>query len=1043
MRRGVPPCDEIFGNPDIKIISRGLDLLDLRLENLAPNLNEKEKRWCGHILPERDESCTSGHTSTTYASSSNSSILLNPNQIAKLFNPDKKGRRSNKLKSSKKSNDASDLNNMKSLKTSSKQVGDYHNDSKLCQRVKSPGSKNRDIYNLDADLTDLSSSTKLSNSYVMNPKRCLSRKSTKFSKSRKRSTMSVVKEGKFEFHCGDYFRFPPSHRVPSGMKITPDEKTVHFQVPVNPPRSSVDEPRGSPTLESMGLFKDGLDVKSVRTPPKKSIHDALYQRVAYFVNPDISCYSEYFEELKNENEVNVDGVSKGAFIAIYNWMLAPDYEGLRFIQKNNILHVLIASKRLIVKELENQCLAFIDSKEAFSEENAFMLFIDASTNYQTEIMELMVPRIQVFFLVLVSSHEYNVLQVNDLCTILQSNYIVVHCELEDGLAYSVERGLTGKTEHHAQRCELLKLKVPEPRNWANKRKDYKSYGEFLNYLSEISKDPRSFYSDVKKDTNEINSSVNEISNTSSSSSDESDENKINRFNQNITKASSKKPSLSDLLCKEKFKQGSKNLLSKVTETSDQKRGKSKSDDKHSAERSAQTERASLKNRDIFHETSTQEKRFLKPTESTKRISLRERAAIVIQATYRGHALRKRLRNHMKLDMKESMSPRKLTFDRMFLQVKHDDNSYNDGTTDDDLPLILKRGRRKSKSKTTFKRSSSTDSNESIVSVKEGPGIRRMPLPYHHTKSLILIGGINPTSKHPSGHEACQIYRFSLENNSWDKIDKMPSPRYYHGSALLKGKIYIVGGCNPENEDNNMPSLCSENFSYEPMSGSWSKEPELKTPRRSFGLVTFCNHLYAIGGQDRNDTNLSSVERFDPIKRVWEEVAPLPVPIIGAAISVYKNLIWVAGGMSGSTSNVNVSKAVWCYDPRQDVWSKKPCLRFGRAFASLATYEDYLFLVGGITSENGGIASNDHIDVWDSETGVWKLKGNIDLPRHGHSVAFLGSLMILMGGVSTTNVKGLNQVDSLCMVTGSRSKQIAPLPSPLVGHSCVLLPPIND
>lgn len=71
-------------------------------------------------------------------------------------------------------------------------------------------------------------------------------------------------------------------------------------------------------------------------------------------------------------------------------------------------------------------MAFIDSKEAFSEENAFLLFIDASRRQQTEIMELMVPRIQIFFLVLVSTVEFTELEVDDLCTILQSNYIVVH-----------------------------------------------------------------------------------------------------------------------------------------------------------------------------------------------------------------------------------------------------------------------------------------------------------------------------------------------------------------------------------------------------------------------------------------------------------------------------------------------------------------------------------------------------------------------------------------------------------------------------------------
>lgn len=78
------------------------------------------------------------------------------------------------------------------------------------------------------------------------------------------------------------------------------------------------------------------------------------------------------------------------------------------------------------KELEEQCWAFIDNEELFSEEKAFMLYLDARKYGNTLVMELMVPRIRIFFLVLVSSKEYLELLAEEVCIFLNSNYICVH-----------------------------------------------------------------------------------------------------------------------------------------------------------------------------------------------------------------------------------------------------------------------------------------------------------------------------------------------------------------------------------------------------------------------------------------------------------------------------------------------------------------------------------------------------------------------------------------------------------------------------------------
>lgn len=77
-----------------------------------------------------------------------------------------------------------------------------------------------------------------------------------------------------------------------------------------------------------------------------------------------------------------------------------------------------------------QCWAFIDNPEVFNEDTAFLLYVDAKEKNLAEVRELMLPRIQKFFLMLVSSQDWLELDLEDVQNFLQSNYVSVNCEME-------------------------------------------------------------------------------------------------------------------------------------------------------------------------------------------------------------------------------------------------------------------------------------------------------------------------------------------------------------------------------------------------------------------------------------------------------------------------------------------------------------------------------------------------------------------------------------------------------------------------------------
>ena len=63
------------------------------------------------------------------------------------------------------------------------------------------------------------------------------------------------------------------------------------------------------------------------------------------------------------------------------------------------------------------------------------------------------------------------------------------------------------------------------------------------------------------------------------------------------------------------------------------------------------------------------------------------------------------------------------------------------------------------------------------------------------------------------------------------------------------------------------------------------------------------------------THLAVTEVYDPARRRWHEVAPLPTPRSGIAAEVLEGVIFVVGG-EGSRRTFRENEAYW---PETDTW----------------------------------------------------------------------------------------------------------------------------
>lgn len=86
--------------------------------------------------------------------------------------------------------------------------------------------------------------------------------------------------------------------------------------------------------------------------------------------------------------------------------------------------------------------------------------------------------------------------------------------------------------------------------------------------------------------------------------------------------------------------------------------------------------------------------------------------------------------------------------------------------------------------------------------------------------------------------------------------------------------------------------------------------------------------------------------------------------------------------------------------------------------------DRLYLIGGagkIKIKDKTTSSVKEIDIWNEDTREWEYKTEMAIPRHGHCVAYLGTQILIIGGVTTVYMRALSNTECYCTSRGERSE----------------------
>lgn len=253
--------------------------------------------------------------------------------------------------------------------------------------------------------------------------------------------------------------------------------------------------------------------------------------------------------------------------------------------------------------------------------------------------------------------------------------------------------------------------------------------------------------------------------------------------------------------------------------------------------------------------------------------------------------------------------------------------------------------------------------------------------------IYVIGGFEA-----SGNDTGAVEVYDPETNAWDSVAPVV-PALNHGmAAAVNGKLYVFGGFTVSGDQ-----IIGETREYEPASDTWTSRasmPDFQAdghgPQvRAAGAAVALNGLiYIVGGVGSQATVPFA---YDPSSDSWRELAPMPAPREHLTAQAVGGKIYVIGGR---WQGVNVA-TVEAYDPQSDTWEVLAPMPAARGGLTSAVFDGRIHVFGG--EDVAARRTFSEHEVYDPATDRWTAAPPLPTARHGLAAQTASGRIYVIGG----------------------------------------------
>ncbi|WP_017317654.1 Kelch repeat-containing protein [Mastigocladopsis repens] len=252
-------------------------------------------------------------------------------------------------------------------------------------------------------------------------------------------------------------------------------------------------------------------------------------------------------------------------------------------------------------------------------------------------------------------------------------------------------------------------------------------------------------------------------------------------------------------------------------------------------------------------------------------------------------------------------------------------------------------------------------------------LRPLPEARHHiTLSavnglLYAVGGF--IGGFPDWRAQPTVFIYNPASNTWTRGTDLPVARAEGISAVVDNKIYLIGGRVRATEDarlfnDHIDSVRNEVF--DPTTRRWAARADAPTARNSAASAVIDGKIYVVGGRKfvknadgtTQQVNVPNLEVYEPKLDRWEALEPMPQAQGGLAATALNGKLYVFGGEQWVPEQ-KVFAESWVYDPKTDGWEALPPLPTPRHGLGASTVGNRIFVFGGGTQTGGNAATAIH------------------------------------------------------------------------------------
>lgn len=270
--------------------------------------------------------------------------------------------------------------------------------------------------------------------------------------------------------------------------------------------------------------------------------------------------------------------------------------------------------------------------------------------------------------------------------------------------------------------------------------------------------------------------------------------------------------------------------------------------------------------------------------------------------------------------------------------------------------------------------------------------------------IYIIGGLD-SAKNLGGRAPAlsKVNIYDTQTNTWHVAANMPTPRIAPKTAVFSNEIYVFAGYDRKGARGARREKKTVEV-YDPRTDTWVKKRDMPTLRKGFATAVVDGKIYIIGGRVENkrldeDIITGLVEVYNPLTNKWEKRADMPTKRTGIDAVVVDGKIYVIGGQNVLRLPGLAERFVTHieeYNPKTNKWRKLPDMPMFKFWFSTIAVDNEIYTIGGV---NNAVSRIDDVDIYNPTVNKWRKIEPIPTPKTTMAVVVNGTIYLLGGYVS--------------------------------------------